>query len=309
MKISVVSTLYHSKPYLEEFCERVVRAISKITDHHELILVNDGSPDDSLAAAIELQKLYPTIIIADLARNFGHHRAIMTGLQMTTGDYVFLIDSDLEESPELINEYWSVLLSDEKLDVVFGVQTFRKGGWFERQSGKLFYKFFAMITSLDYPADSITARLMTKRYVNSVISFREKELDIWGVFVLAGHNQKAIPVTKLSKGNSTYSFHKKVRVAIEMITTLSHRPLYITFFIGLLFLFVSFVSICVIVYEKVVFHTVEGWASILAAIWFVGGVILFVLGIFGVYLSKMYLEIKNRPLTIVKNIYRHADKE
>lgn len=309
MKISVVSTLYYSKPYLKEFCERLVKAVSKITDHYELILINDGSPDDSLATAIELQKGYPQIIIVDLARNFGHHRAIMTGLQMTTGDYVFLIDSDLEEAPELINDYWTVLTSDEKLDVVFGVQTSRKGGWFERLSGKLFYKFFATITSLDYPADSITARLMTQGYVRSVISFREKELDIWGVFVLAGYNQKAIPVTKLSKESSSYSLQKKIRVAIEMITTLSHRPLYLTFFIGLLFLLLSVISICVIVYEKVMYNTTEGWASILAAIWFVSGVILFVLGIFGVYLSKMFLEIKNRPLTIVKNIYRHTEKK
>ena len=309
MKISVVSTLYYSKPYLKEFCERLVKAVSKITDHYELILINDGSPDDSLATAIELQKGYPQIIIVDLARNFGHHRAIMTGLQMTTGDYVFLIDSDLEEAPELINDYWTVLTSDEKLDVVFGVQTSRKGGWFERLSGKLFYKFFATITSLDYPADSITARLMTQGYVRSVISFREKELDIWGVFVLAGYNQKAIPVTKLSKESSSYSLQRKIRVAIEMITTLSHRPLYLTFFIGLLFLLLSVISICVIVYEKVMYNTTEGWASILAAIWFVSGVILFVLGIFGVYLSKMFLEIKNRPLTIVKNIYRHTEKK
>ncbi len=305
MKISVVTTIYYSKPYLEGFCERSVRAVSRITDHYELILVNDGSPDDSLALAIELQKQYPTIIIADLTRNFGHHRAIMTGLQMATGDYVFLIDSDLEEAPELLNDYWSVLTSDEKLDVVFGVQTSRKGGWFERQSGRLFYKFFAAITSLDYPADSITARLMTKRYVNSVISFREKELDIWGVFILAGYNQKAIPVIKLSKGRSSYSLQKKLRMALEMITTLSHRPLYLTFFIGLLFLLLSFISIAAIVYEKVMFDTTEGWASILAAIWFVSGVILFVLGIFGVYLSKMFLEIKNRPITIVKDVYRH----
>src|SRR6185436_355981 len=147
MKISVVTTLYHSAPYLEEFCGRVSDAVAKISSDYEILLVNDGSPDNSLAIALELQKKYPSIIIADLTRNFGHHRAIMTGLQMTAGDYVFLIDCDLEEAPELINEYWKEINADSKLDVVLGIQTSRKGGWFERLSGRMFYKFFKTITT------------------------------------------------------------------------------------------------------------------------------------------------------------------
>ncbi len=302
MKLSIVSTMYCSQGYLEEFCERASKAAAAISDDYEIVLVNDGSPDRSLQKALSLQQRYPEITIVDLSRNFGHHKAIMTGLHYAKGDYVFLIDCDLEEAPELLNDYWKAI-QEPGIDVVFGVQKSRKGGWFERTSGQLFYWLFSVITSVDYPANSLTARLMTRSYVESVITFKEKELDIWGVFVLVGYNQKALEVVKSSKGSTTYTLRKKIRMAIEMITSLSHRPLYLTFFFGILFLAISIVSIVVIVYEKYMYNATEGWASIMALIWFVSGVILFILGIFGVYLSKMFLEIKNRPLTLVREVY------
>jgi len=302
MKISIVSTMYYSQDYLEEFCERCIKTASMITSEYEIILVNDGSPDGSLRNALSLQKKYTQIVIIDLSRNFGHHKAIMTGLQHAKGEYVFLIDCDLEEAPELLTEYWNAIQSPG-IDVIFGIQSARKGGWFERTSGRLFYWLFLKIISVNYPANSLTARLMTSRYVKSVTKFKEKELDIWGVFVLAGYNQKAMEVTKSSKGSSTYTFRKKLRMAIEMITSLSHRPLYFTFFFSILFMIISGASILEIVYQKYMNHSSEGWASIMALIWFVSGIILFILGIFGVYLSKMFLEIKNRPLTQVKEVY------
>lgn len=302
MKLSIVSTMYYSEDYLVEFCERCAKAASVVSSDYEIILVNDGSPDDSLQKALLLQQRHLQITIVDLSRNFGHHRAIMTGLHYAKGDYVFLIDCDLEEAPELLNDYWKAI-QEPRIDVVFGVQKSRKGGWFERTSGQLFYRFFFAITSVDYPANSLTARLMSRRYVESVIQFKEKELDIWGVFVLAGYNQKALQVVKSSKGSTTYTLRKKIRMAIEMITTLSHRPLYLTFFFGILFMVLSMVSILVIGYNKYMYNTTEGWASIMALVWFVSGVILFILGIFGVYLSKMFLELKSRPLTLVREVY------
>ncbi|MBY0434047.1 MAG: glycosyltransferase [Cyclobacteriaceae bacterium] len=302
MKLSIVSTLYYSQDYVDEFCNRVAQAASSISTDFEIILVNDGSPDGSLEKALTLQKKYSTITIVDLSRNFGHHRAIMTGLHYAKGDFVFLIDSDLEEAPELLLDYWKEI-QQPGIDVVLGIQKARKGGWFERISGKLFYWFFSILTSVEYPANSLTARLMTKRYVDSVIKFKEKELDIWGVFVLAGYNQKSIQVIKTSKGLTTYTFRRKVKMAIEVITTVSHRPLYLTFLFGVLFMVLSLISVIVIIYEKYFHYTTEGWASIVALILFVNGVVFFILGIFGIYLSKMFLEIKNRPLTLIRDVF------
>lgn len=310
MKISIVSTLYYSQSYLQEFCERCIASAQKLTDDFELILVNDGSPDQSLSAALELQRRFPKIIIVDLSRNFGHHRAIMTGLRHASGELVFLIDSDLEESPELLETFFQEMQTKQDVDVVFGIQNRRKGNWFERFSGIVFYKVLSILSSIEYPANTFTARLMTRRYVDSVLSYQEKELDIWGVFVLTGYNQVGIVATKGFKGKSSYSLYKKIRMAIEIITSLSHRPLYFTFMLGVVTTVISAIIIGSLIYNKLVHNIdVEGWASILASVWLLGGLILLVLGVISIYLSKIFLEIKNRPLSLIKKIYDTNDQK
>lgn len=304
MKLSIVATLYQSAPYLSEFLERANKvAVNLFADDYEIILVNDGSTDDSLGLAVQLMQEYSCLNVIDLSRNFGHHKAIMTGLSFAQGDYVFLIDSDLEEAPELLILYWNELITSS-FDVVYGVQSSRKGGWFERFSGKIFYNLLNKLSSLNYPANTLTARLMTKRYVQSVLRFKETELDIWVIFILTGFSQKAIISEKLYKGSSTYNFERKLSVAIDSITTLSSRPPYFTFILGFAFLVLSLLGGVYIVLKKYLDDTLEGWASIMVLILFIGGLILFVLGILGVYLSKMYLELKGRPLTVVRQIYR-----
>jgi putative glycosyltransferase len=304
MKLSVVTTMYYSRNYLHEFYFKTVNAIKELNLTYEIIFVDDGSPDDSLQVALEIQKSDSNIQIIELSKNFGHQKAIMTGLQHAKGDYIFLIDCDLEEDPALLKLFWQNLQQNESLDVVYGVQVKRKGGWFERNSGRFFYKLLSFLSSIKYPADTLTSRVMSRRYIDAIKKFNEKELDLWGVFVMAGFNQESILVTKGFKGTSTFTFAKKVRRGIEIITSLSHRPLYITFFLGLISFVIAMASIVVILYEKYFLdQIVEGWASILVSVWLVGGMILLMLGIFGIYLSKMFLEIKNRPLTIIKNVY------
>jgi putative glycosyltransferase len=234
----------------------------------------------------------------------------MTGLRHASGELVFLIDSDLEESPELLETFFKEMQGKQDVDVVFGVQNKRKGNWFERISGIAFYKLLSILSAIEYPANTFTARLMTRRYVDSVLSYQEKELDIWGVFVLTGYNQIGVTATKGFKGKSSYSLYKKIRMAIEIITSLSHRPLYFTFILGIVTTFVSFIIIGSLIYNKLIHNIdVEGWASILASVWLFGGLILLVLGVIGIYLSKIFLEIKNRPLSLIKKIYDTNDQK
>jgi putative glycosyltransferase len=305
MKVSIVTTLYYSQAHIEEFHARTVAAVTRVTDDYEILFVNDGSPDEALGRALDIQRSDGRVVVIDLARNFGHHRAIMTGLHHTTGDYVFLIDSDLEESPELFNLFWYEASADKELEVVYGVQEVRKGGRAEKLTGQIWYFLFSFLTSIDYPQNSLTARLMTRRYVESVRQFGEKELELWGIFVLAGFRQKAILTTKGSKGETTYTFGRKLRMMVNSITSFSSKPLVASFVLGLA---MTLVSLCFIVYFLVLWAVyekpVEGWTSTLVSIWFVGGIITFSLGIIGIYLSKMFLEIKNRPLTTIRNIYR-----
>lgn len=304
MKVSVLTTLYYSSPYLDEFYRRALEAVSGHGMEYEFVLVNDGSPDDVLQKAITIASRDPHVTIVDLSRNFGHHKAIMTGLQYCKGDIVYLIDCDLEEDPALFGGFWEKMKTDPTVDVVYGVQVRRKGAWFERWSGWLFYRLISALTSMDYPANSLTARIMTKRYVEAVLSHKETELELWGLFVLSGFKQVAVPSHKEYKGSTTYTMGRKIKVAIDAITSLSNKPLYWTFVIGLLSVMFSLVNIAIILYKKFVLQNqIEGWSSIVASIWMVGGLILFVLGIFGIYLSKMFNEIKQRPLSIVRKVY------
>lgn len=142
MKLSIVSTLYQSSPYIDEFIRRVSVCAQQITEAYEIILVNDGSPDDSLHKALIAQRQDTHLKIVDLSRNFGHHEAGMAGLEQAQGEFVFLIDSDLEENPELLLQFWSELTRRPDVDVIYGIQEQRKGGWFEQFSGYLFYIIF-----------------------------------------------------------------------------------------------------------------------------------------------------------------------
>jgi putative glycosyltransferase len=307
-KISVVATLYYSEKYLNEFYERVKKTMLNITNEYEFVFVNDGSPDQSKARVLELQKRDPHIVLVDLSRNFGHHQAIVTGLQHASGEYIFLIDTDLEEDPELLISFWDKMKTNKEIDVVYGIQEKRKGSFFERVSGSIFYKLLDKVTHFEYPANTLTARLMTKPYVDAVLKFTEKTLDVWAIFVMVGFNQVGISTTKKYKGTSTYTLLKKIRMSIEIMTSLSHRPLYSIFFLGALWLCLSFANIVWILIQKWIYGAeIEGWASIMASVWLIGGVIIFLLGLIGIYLSKMFLEIKNRPLSIIKTIYRIKD--
>ena len=150
MKLSIVTTLYKSSKYVDEFYERISKEAQKITNDYELIFVDDGSPDDSLEKAITLYQKNEKVRIIELSRNFGHHKAIMTGLSHAQGDFVFLIDVDLEERPELLSEFWHELQNDEGLDLVYGVQEKRKGRLFERVSGYFYYKLINHLSDIKF---------------------------------------------------------------------------------------------------------------------------------------------------------------
>lgn len=305
VKITVVTTLYYSEPYLTEFYNRTKVVLNQISKDSEIIFVNDGSPDRCVQKVLELQRMDSTVVLIDLSRNFGHHQAIMTGLQHVSGDYIFLIDADLEEDPELLLTFFKTIQEDETIDVVYGVQNKRKGNFSERIMGSIFYKILNMLTKISYPANTLTARLMKRDYVTSVTKFEEKAIDIWAIFVLAGYNQKGVSVEKKNKGDSTYTFSKRLAMGVESITSFSHRPLYLIFFIGFIWLLISTINVIIILLKKWIFEVpIEGWSSIMASVWLIGGITIFLIGLIGIYLSKMFLEMKGRPLSIIKTIYR-----
>jgi putative glycosyltransferase len=286
-----------------EFHERVCAAAGRLTGDFEIVLVNDGSPDDSLGVALELHRKDARVVIVDLSRNFGHHKAMMTGLVHARGDLVFLLDSDLEEEPELLQKFYEEM-NRTGADVVFGVQEQRKGKVFERVSGSLYFKVFNIFSTYPIPTNHITARLMTRAYVDGLIGHQEREFVMSGLWALTGFQQLPVKVTKHHKQTSAYGLRRKIAHLVNAITSFSNKPLVLIFYLGCLILLVSSIAAIDLIVRKLVFGTLlEGWASLIVSIWLLGGLTIFCLGVIGIYLAKIFIEVKQRPYTIVKKTY------
>ncbi|MBD1878320.1 glycosyltransferase family 2 protein [Coleofasciculus sp. FACHB-T130] len=308
MDISIVTTMYYSSPYLKEFYRRIKVEVEKVTDNYEIIFVNDGSPDDSLEVAVSIYEENSKIRVVDLSRNFGHHKAMMTGLSYAKGEKIFLIDCDLEEEPELFSLFYQQLL-DRNCDVVYGVQKIRKGGIFEQLSGAFFYRLLSYLADVDLPQNIVTARLMSRKYVKSLLRFREREVFLAGVWHITGYEQVPMYVVKHSKSETTYSFSKKMNILVNAVTSFSNKPLIYIFYIGLFMALISAIFILDLVRRKLLFNTtLVGWTSLIVSIWFIGGLIICFLGVIGMYISKIFIETKNRPYTIVRQLYQRLEK-
>ena len=308
MKLSIVATLYQSAPHIHEFHQRAsVVAQELVGDDYEIVLVNDGSPDNCLDLAIQLARNDGHLVVVDLSRNFGHHKAMLTGLSHAKGEQIFLIDSDLEEEPEWLLEFARQIERDS-CDVVYGVQSKRKGGWFERLSGWLFYKIFNVLTDTKLPENMVTARLMTRRYLDALLSHEERAFSIGGLYVITGFQQSPATVQKHNSSESTYSFAHKMAVMIDSITSFSNKPLISIFYIGLIILIVAGVNVTYQIFNWAFYASVpSGYTSVMASIWLLGGLIIMLIGIVGIYLSKVFTETKQRPTSIVRQIYNKSD--
>ncbi|AEV70951.1 glycosyl transferase [Mycolicibacterium rhodesiae NBB3] len=306
IELSVVATMYHSTAFVAEFYERVRKVLELLAVSYEIVFVNDGSPDDSLAKATALIGSDPHVRVVDLSRNFGHHRALMVGLEHSRGERIFLIDIDLEEDPRAIPEFYAEMHRTDA-DVVYGVQRVRQGGVIKSVGGAWFWKFFNLISDLDINPKIVTSRLMTRRYVDSLLRFRDRELFFDGIFVLAGFEQVPLIVDKIARKDTTYTFRKRFSLLVNAVTSFSSRPLIFVFYLGLFISFFAGVAgICLVVVGLVSDGYLTGWPSLAVSIWFIGGIIIFCIGLIGIYLGKIFQEVKDRPLSIVRKIYEYS---
>ncbi|MGZ5179188.1 MAG: glycosyltransferase family 2 protein [Ramlibacter sp.] len=305
MKLSVVATLYQSAPYVHEFCRRASEQARQLAgDDYEIVLVNDGSPDDSLALAIAEHEADPHVVVVDLSRNFGHHKAMMTGLSYARGEQVFLIDSDLEELPEWLAEF-SEQMQRSNCDVVYGVQERRKGDRFEQLTGAWFYRLFRFITGIALPENIVTARLMSRRYVTALLQHEEREFFIAGLWHITGFRQQSHPVAKLSHSETTYTLRHKVSLIVNSVTSFSNAPLVGIFYLGITVLAFSLLYIAYTIFVWLSSsRPVSGYTSLIASIWLLGGLSISSMGVLGIYLSKIFSETKRRPYTIVRELHR-----
>jgi len=301
--LSIVTSMYRSAPFLTDFHARCTAAARAMTPDYEIVLVNDGSPDDSLQVALTLHERDPHVRIIDLSRNFGHHKALMTGLSHARGELVFLVDCDLEEDPAWLSTFHATLTASGA-DVVYGVQDERKGNWFERIAGRIFFGVFNRMLTHPIPVNVVTARLMTSRYVKALVSHQERELCLAGLWAITGFEQQPMLVRKGSRGGSSYTTRKRISAFANAITSFSNRPLVYIFQIGMAVMALSMAAGAILLYKSMSGEIgVPGWASIMVSIWFLGGLIIFCVGVIGMYLAKMFTELKQRPYTIVRAEY------
>jgi putative glycosyltransferase len=299
MKLSIVTTLYYSVRHVEEFCDRTLRTAQQLSGDCELILVNDGSPDESLAAAIAVCGREPRVRVLDLSRHYGHYPALLAGLAAARGDRVFLIDCDLEEPPEILLDLWAQLEADAELDAVVAVQRRRRGGLSGRVFGAAFYWLLALSTD-GVIADNLVARLMTRRYVDALLSLREQPVSLDVLAAVAGFRQKTLPTDKQPSRDTTYPLGRKVRLAAA--TFIAYGTWMSTaMFLVALGMMIAGAAIAVAAARTEM-------RMVLASIWFVGGVVLAGLALLRLSLAQLAGDVRRRP-TIVRREYSRSSLE
>lgn len=308
MELSIVTTMYRSAAYIEEFHRRVTQTARQVATDYELVLVNDGSPDASLSTALALAETDPHVVVVDLSRNFGHHQAVMAGLAQARGRRVFVIDIDLEEQPEWLATFWTAL-DETGADVIFGVQQQREGSFFRRLSGALFYKLFNLMSETRIPANACSVRLMSRTYVDALLTVQDKNLFLAANFAWAGFDQRGLAVRKqVRSSGSTYTLFKRARLLLNAVTSFTSYPLHAVFAVGALISLAAAVFTTTVVTAKLLYpdSISLGWPSLIGSIWLLGGLTIGSIGLIGLYLSRIFVECKDRPPYIVRRVYRAA---
>jgi putative glycosyltransferase len=304
LDLSVVTMLYRSEAWLPEFHRRMTAAAGALTASFEIVYVNDGSPDASAALVRDLRQSDPRVVLVDLSRNFGHHQAAVAGLAQARGGRVFIIDVDLEEQPEWLGRF-AQEHGRTRADVVFGVSGIRRGSPFRRRAGTMFWKLFNLLSDVKVPPNPCTVRLMSRRYVDALLRMPEKNLFLAGSYAWLGFEQVPVVVEKAVRPTrSSYTVPRLFSLFLDAVTSFTSYPLRLIFVIGVFIASAALVFGTLLAAWKVAEPDAValGWPSVIVSIWFLGGLTIAFLGVIGIYLSKIFLEAKDRPLYVVRSV-------
>lgn len=305
MKLSLVVPCYNEEGNVEKFFSEVKRVFDGKVDDYEFVFVNDGSKDKTL---VNLKKLYNEqkdshIQVLSFSRNFGKESAIYAGLNHAKGDMVCLIDADLQQRPEVVLEMLDVMNSNEDLDCVTAYQDERKESKLMTSLKSMFYKIINGIAEVRFVNGASDFRLMKRAMVDAILEMTEYHRFSKGIFSWVGFNTEYIPYTveERESGESKWGFKKLLKYAFEGIVSFTTFPLKLSAYVGFLSSIISIIYLIVVVVQKLAFGIdVPGYATIVVLVLLLGGLQLFSLGILGEYLSKIYVQVKNRPVYILK---------
>ncbi len=302
---SLVIPIWNEQAVIPVLYERIVQVLESTAEPWELLFVNDGSTDRSLALLVTLQANDPRVKVLNFSRNFGHQIAITAGCDYAEGDAVIVMDADLQDPPEVLLrmiDRWR-----EGYDVAYAVRTKRVGETrFKLWSASLFYRLIRSIAEIDIPMDAGDFRLMDRKVVLAMRGLREKNRFMRGLSSWVGFKQVAVEYERAARyaGETKYPLRKMVRLAFNAITSFSHLPLQMATYTGFFFAGFSGLGIVLAVLMRLFGHQqLLGQATTLVSVLFLGGVQLIFLGILGEYLGRIYDEVKNRPLYILADTY------
>lgn len=300
--LSVVIPIYNEEETIPELYNQLRPVLSGLERPCEIIFVDDGSRDGSLGLLQDLHRRDPSVKVLSFSRNFGHQVAVTAGIDHTSGEAVVVMDADLQDPPEVIPRL--VARWEEGHDVVYAVRESREGERrFKLATAKVFYRLLNRLSNIDVPYDAGDFRLISRRAADSLSSLRERNRYIRGLTSWVGYTQTGVTYDRASRhaGETKYSLRRMLRLALDGMTSFSFVPLQFATFLGF------FIAVVCIVYSLYVIYaavfgdaTVRGWASTMVAILFLGSIQLITIGIIGEYLGRVYDEVKQRPLYIVR---------
>lgn len=302
--LSIVAPCYNEQTGLPEFCRRCVSAARSVAgEAFELVLVDDGSSDETWAVIGALAALTPQILGVRLMRNHGHQLAATAGLAASRGAHVLLIDADLQDPPELLLMMMPIM--ERGADVVYG-QRFRRQGetWFKRATASLFYRLLSKLASVTIPRDTGDFRLMRRRVVDILLAMPERERFIRGMVSWIGGKQVALPYEREARfsGETKYPLRKMIGFALDAITSFSTTPLRVSTVLGLATAAVAFMLLIFTVMRWIAGETIIGWSSIMCAVTAFSAIQLICIGIIGEYLGRLVQESKRRPMFMIESL-------
>ena len=310
MKISVVVPVYGCPEAVAPLCDRVAATARQIADEYEIILVNDACPRNSWQEIEKVCEKDPHVIGIEMARNFGQIRAITAGLDYCDGDWVVVMDCDLQDRPEGILDLYAK--AQEGYDVVFARRKDRKDSAFVRGTSRMFYKIYDYFTDGHFDNSICNFSISRREVIQQYCRMREQNRAYTLFLKWLGFRQTSIDVEADERfaGESSYSIRRKIRMASEFITAQSNKPLLLSVRLGFLLALGAFIYILVQVIKYFVTGDApSGWTSMIVSLYLLGGLILISLGVLGIYIGYIFNEVKNRPLYVVRSVINGEKKE
>jgi dolichol-phosphate mannosyltransferase len=301
-KISFVIPSYNEASNIEKLYKEILQVTSSLPYAFEFLFVDDGSLDNTLAVIKSLSAVDARVFYIELSRNFGHQAALKAGIDIAKGDCVITMDGDLQHPPAILKDMikgW-----EDGNDIVYTVRKENKNlSWFKRKSSSLYYTLHNQLSDLKLEKGTADFRLMSRSVVEAFSNFSEHELFIRGLIKWSGFQQKAIEYDSNERysGVTKYSLYKMISLALKGITSFSVKPLKLIAYVGVIFFCISLVIVPYVFVSYFLGATVAGWTSIITTVFFFGSLQLLMLGIISIYLGKLVIQSKNRPLYFIRN--------